>query len=135
MTNSTHQVSTTISYAQYPKLRAFVEWGIDMQLADIRDMLRLPLRECGLNAGHNFAAATSLANLIAGASVWFYEASVPGCETAAIGRAATAGSWIATGRGRTARSSTPERATTCSTGMSATRSLTRSRSPIPRTAR
>lgn len=78
MSNATHRVSTAISYAQFPKLRAFVEWGIDMQLADIHDMLRLPLADLGLDAGHNFAAATSLANLIAGASVWFYDASEQG---------------------------------------------------------
>jgi len=76
--NATHRVSTSISYADFPKLRAFVEWGIDMQLADVRDMLRLPLPDMGLDAGHNFAAATSLANLIAGASVWFFEASEQG---------------------------------------------------------
>src|SRR4051794_23018701 len=55
--NATHRVSTSISYADFPKLRAFVEWGIDMQLADVRDMLRLPLPDMGLDAGHNFAAA------------------------------------------------------------------------------
>jgi hypothetical protein len=78
MPNATHRVSTTISYTRFPKLRAFVEWGIDMQLADVHEMLRLPLPDLGLDAGHNFAAATSLANLIAGASVWFYDASEHG---------------------------------------------------------
>jgi hypothetical protein len=78
MADATHRVSTEISYAEFPKLHAFVGWGIDMQLADVRDMLRLPLPELGLDAGHNFAAATSLANLIAGASVWFFEASEQG---------------------------------------------------------
>ena len=34
--------------------------------------------EVGLESGQNFATATSLVNLIAGASVWFYEASTDG---------------------------------------------------------
>jgi hypothetical protein len=34
--------------------------------------------EAGLESGQNFAAASSLVNLIAGASVWFYDASSAG---------------------------------------------------------
>ncbi|UGS35244.1 hypothetical protein DSM104329_01630 [Capillimicrobium parvum] len=55
-----------------------MSWGIDMQLGDIRDMLRLPMFDVGLEAGQNFAATTSLVNVIAGASVWFYDASEDG---------------------------------------------------------
>jgi len=55
-----------------------VEWGIDMQLADVRDLLRLPLPDHGLDSGQNFSAAATLVNLIGGASVWFYDASEEG---------------------------------------------------------
>jgi hypothetical protein len=51
MADATHRVSTTVSYAQFSKLRAFDEWGVDMQLADVRDMLRLPLPISALTPG------------------------------------------------------------------------------------
>src|SRR4051812_21049250 len=78
MTNTTHRISTVIDAAQYPKLHLFTSTLIDMQLADVRDMLRLPLPGLGLDAGLNFASAATLANLIAGASVWFHNASEEG---------------------------------------------------------
>lgn len=49
-----------------------------MQLADVRDLLRLPQPEVGLHSGQNFAAAAALVNFVAGASVWFYDASQEG---------------------------------------------------------
>lgn len=64
-----------VDRARFEKLAAFVEWGIDMQLADVRDLLRLPMADCGLGSGQNFASAAALVNVIAGASVWFYNAS------------------------------------------------------------
>src|SRR5829696_3114239 len=74
----THRVSVAVDRSRFPSLFSFVEWGIDMQLADVRDMLRLPMPEVGLESGQNFAATASLVNLIAGASVWFYDASTAG---------------------------------------------------------
>jgi hypothetical protein len=41
-------VSTVIDGARFPRLKAFVEWGVNMQLADVRDLLRLPLPAAGL---------------------------------------------------------------------------------------
>ena len=49
-----------------------------MQVADVRDMLRLPMPDVGLESGQNFAATAMLVNLIAGASIWFYDASEDG---------------------------------------------------------
>ena len=46
---------------------------LDMQIQDIRVLLRLPRSE--LPAGCNFAAAALMFNLIAGASVCFYKAN------------------------------------------------------------
>src|SRR5829696_3590912 len=74
----THRVSVAVDRSRFPSLFSFVEWGIDMQVADVRDMLRLPMPEVGLESGQNFAATAALVNLIAGASVWFYDASEDG---------------------------------------------------------
>lgn len=78
MADEAHRVSVVIDRVRFPKLAAFVEWGVDMQLADVRDLLRLPLPDADLHAGQNFAAAAALVNFIAGASVWFYDASEDG---------------------------------------------------------
>ena len=77
--DGTYRVSVVVDRSRFPKLFRFVEWRIDVQLAEVRDLLRLPMPEVGLESGHNFAAAAaSLVNLIAGASVWFYESSTAG---------------------------------------------------------
>ena len=73
-----YRVSVVVDRSRFPKLFRFVEWRIDVQLAEVRELLRLPMPEVGLESGQNFAAATSLVNLIAGASVWFYDASTAG---------------------------------------------------------
>lgn len=70
-----HRVSVVVDRSRFPKLFRFVEWRIDTHLAEVRDMLRLPMPDIGLESGQKFAAAASLVNLIAGASVWFYDAS------------------------------------------------------------
>lgn len=62
----THHVSVVVDSSRFPKLFRFVEWRIDVQLAEVRELLRLPMPEVGLESGQNFAAATSLVNLIAG---------------------------------------------------------------------
>lgn len=56
MNTDTHRVSAAIDRGRFPKLAAFVEWGIDMQLEDVRDLLRLPLPDAGLHSGQSFAA-------------------------------------------------------------------------------
>ena len=72
-----HRVSPFVACG-CPELRSFVEWGLDMQLADVADLIRLPSADANLHAGQNFTAATVLLNLIAGASVWWFDASVDG---------------------------------------------------------
>jgi hypothetical protein len=79
-------VSVVVDRSRFPKLFRFVEWRIDPQLAEVREMLRLPMPEVGLESGQNFAAAASLVNLIAGASVWFYDASMAGLSGRDSGR-------------------------------------------------
>jgi hypothetical protein len=73
-----YRVSAVVDRSRFPTLFSFVEWRIDVQLADVRDMLLFPMPEVGLECGQNFAATASLVNLIAGASVWFYDASTAG---------------------------------------------------------
>jgi hypothetical protein len=72
-----HRISPSVAPG-CPELRSFVEWGFNMQLADIADLLRLPLADSDLSAGQNFTAASALLNLIAGASVWCFDASLEG---------------------------------------------------------
>ena len=67
----------------YPNLQRLLQAQVDMQFADIRLLLRLPIPRSGLEAGCNFACAAVLFNTIAGASVCFYEAS----ENALVNRA------------------------------------------------
>ena len=62
----------------YPVLRELFALQIDMQFADVRVLLRLPELELELEleGGCNLALAALLFNLISGASVLFYNASV-----------------------------------------------------------
>src|SRR5215218_50368 len=60
-----HRVSVVVDRSRFPKLFRFVEWRIDLQLAEVRELLHLPMPEVGLESGQNFAAATSLVTLIA----------------------------------------------------------------------
>lgn len=76
--NETHRVSTVVDGGRFPKLKSFVEWGVDMQLADVRDLLRLPLPAADLHSGQNFTAAGALTSFISGASVWFFDATEEG---------------------------------------------------------
>jgi hypothetical protein len=55
------------------RIKRFVADHVDMQFSDVHCMLRLPMSRYGLRAGCNFAAATCLLGLIAGASVVLYE--------------------------------------------------------------
>jgi hypothetical protein len=53
-----HRASVVVDRSRFPKLFRFVEWRIDAQLAEVRELLRLPMPEVGLESGQNFAAAT-----------------------------------------------------------------------------
>src|SRR4051812_6362453 len=81
-----YRVSTVVDRSRFPKLFRFVEWRIDGQLAEVRELLRLPMPEVGLESGQTFAAAGALVNLIAGASVWLYDASTAGLSDRESGR-------------------------------------------------
>lgn len=59
----------------YSSLQRLLQAQVDMQFADLRTLLRLPVLQAGLEAGCNFACAAVLFNVIAGASVCFYETS------------------------------------------------------------
>lgn len=72
-----HRVSVVVA-PEFAELRSFVQWGLDMQLADAAELLRLPHQDAGFGAGQNFTTATGLLNLIAGASVWCFDASLAG---------------------------------------------------------
>ncbi len=67
--------SQYVEVQSYPNLKRFLEAQVDMQFSDLRTMLRLPISQAGLEAGCNFATASILFNMIAGASVCFYNAS------------------------------------------------------------
>jgi len=62
----------------YPHLKLLLDKQVNMQIADLRTLLKLPLPELGLNDGANLAAASLLFNFIAGCSVCFYDASRQG---------------------------------------------------------
>ena len=81
-----YRVSIVVDRSRFPKLFRFVEWRIDVQLAEVRELLRLPMPEVGLKSGQPFAAAGALVNLIAGASVWLCDASTAGLSDRDSGR-------------------------------------------------
>lgn len=58
---------------RHPSLRRLCREHFDMQIQDVRVLLRMP--KAGFPAGCNFAVAAVLFNLIAGASVCFYDTS------------------------------------------------------------
>ena len=60
----------------YPHLRRLLVIQLDMQFADLRGLLRLPLKKAGIGAGCNLTAAALLFNIISGSSVLFYQSSM-----------------------------------------------------------
>jgi hypothetical protein len=63
-----------------PALRELLGVQIDMQLADLSTLLRMPRDEPGLGAGCKLTAATLPMNVIAGASVLFWKSSIESLE-------------------------------------------------------
>lgn len=61
--------------ARYPRIQAFVVHHLAMQFGDVRAMLRLPTGdgESRIENGCNFAAASTLCNLISGISVVLFD--------------------------------------------------------------
>jgi hypothetical protein len=66
------QPSDIQGLAQYSQVKRFFTTHLDMQVNDIRGMMRLPLPEIGITGGCNFAAAASLCNLVSGTSKVLY---------------------------------------------------------------
>jgi hypothetical protein len=66
--------------ADYPHLQRLLELQINMQFVDLRTLLRLPMFEHGLEGGCNLTATTLLCNIIAGASVLFWDSSPEALE-------------------------------------------------------
>ena len=64
---------TTIDAATPPAVRAFIIQVMDVYLADIHAMLRLPRPEVDIAEGCNFSIAAVLMNVISGVSVVLYE--------------------------------------------------------------
>lgn len=57
----------------YPALTSFLRRQVDMQIADLRLLFRLPVPELDPNVGCNLTAAAMMLNLISGFSVWFFQ--------------------------------------------------------------
>jgi hypothetical protein len=58
-------------------IRDFVRLHVDMQLHDVHTMLRLPLKESGMEGGCNFASVSVLCAVLAGASTVFFRQHGP----------------------------------------------------------
>lgn len=56
----------------YPATREFLDRHLDMQIADLRLLFRLPVEELDPGVGCNFTVAAMMLNLISGFSVWFF---------------------------------------------------------------
>jgi hypothetical protein len=56
----------------YPATREFLDRHLDMQIADLRLLFRLPVEELDPAVGCNFTVAAMMLNLISGFSVWFF---------------------------------------------------------------
>ena len=68
------QVSGLVDARRFPSVAQFLERQVEMQFADLRVLLQLPLGN--FKAGCNFAACAVLLNLLSGFSVCLFDASV-----------------------------------------------------------
>lgn len=64
---------TTVDAATPRAVRAFISQVMDVYLADIHAMLRLPRPEVNITEGCNFSIVAVLMNVISGVSVVLYE--------------------------------------------------------------
>jgi len=58
---------------RHAALKEFLRRQIDMQIADLRVLFRLPVEELDPNVGGNLTAAAMMLNVISGCSVWFFQ--------------------------------------------------------------
>jgi hypothetical protein len=64
-------------FKAYPTVFDFVKGHLDMQFADVRAMLRLPLPSQGITPACNFAVTAVLCNMISGLSVTLFMPASP----------------------------------------------------------
>src|SRR5688572_9387491 len=74
---------TSVAHETPRTVRAFVDEVVDMYLADVHAMLRLPRPEAKITEACNFAIAAVLLNVISGVSVILYK---PGTSRGDRGR-------------------------------------------------
>jgi hypothetical protein len=65
--------SARISPRRHPALRAFLAHQVDMQIEDLRLLLRLPVPDLEPDVGCDLATAALILNMVSGFSVWLYE--------------------------------------------------------------
>lgn len=71
-------VPSELPGSDYPVLTEFLRRQVDMQFADLRLLLRLPVPELEPHVGCNLTAASMMLNVISGFSVWLYHTEKAG---------------------------------------------------------
>ena len=66
-------VPSELCDAAYPALTEFLRRQVDMQIADLRLLFRLPVKELDPHVGCNLTTAAMMLNVISGFSVWFFQ--------------------------------------------------------------
>lgn len=69
----------------YPNLKNLLDKVVDMQFADLRDLMRLPAY--GIKTGMNLTAAARLFDTISGCSICFYNTSPDKLSKGILGQA------------------------------------------------
>jgi hypothetical protein len=64
--------SAVVEEGRHPATHRFLRHQVDMQVADLRVLFRLPIDVLDPDVGCNFTAATMMLNLISGFSRWFF---------------------------------------------------------------
>jgi hypothetical protein len=64
--------SESVSASAYPVTHHFLRQQVDMQIADLRLLFRLPVAELDPHVGCNFTAAAMMLNLTSGFSRWLF---------------------------------------------------------------
>src|SRR3954454_22554826 len=72
--------SQFVEVQDYWPLRRLLRIQVDMQFHDLRSLLQLPRPDLDLDGGCNLTATSLCCNIVAGASVLFYDASPAALE-------------------------------------------------------